>query len=132
MEKFAARRIQKLEEKRKELEESNKNDIEPISDEKRIEFNRIFGLPEMPTNVYAVGRNNSAAVWWNDEGDELVEWEIHRYRRDDVETDLWNHKGFIQVKYLKRIRQVVYDGLTNGHEVSSLHYHYPLINYFSV
>ena len=49
-----------------------------------------------PDGVYAIGSENSAAVWWTHSTDDRLctTWEIHRYRKDLGE---WNYKGMLRI-----------------------------------
>eukprot|EP00602_Paraphysomonas_sp_CaronLab_P008684 CAMPEP_0185036284 /NCGR_PEP_ID=MMETSP1103-20130426/29047_1 /TAXON_ID=36769 /ORGANISM="Paraphysomonas bandaiensis, Strain Caron Lab Isolate" /LENGTH=531 /DNA_ID=CAMNT_0027573779 /DNA_START=243 /DNA_END=1838 /DNA_ORIENTATION=+ len=90
--------------------------VSTLSPEKKEEMDRLFGFPEPPNLVYALGRHESAAVWWHyDDDSDIIEWEVHRYRKD-LTGDTWKHKGSMPVKFLKKIKQIIFEGLTNGRE----------------
>lgn len=121
MELYAIKRVQKS--KQKEKEENEKNQIiysnQTISTEQRERLDRLFGFPEPPKIVYAIGGDESSSVWWSyaEENDNvlgIVGWEVHRYRKEFDGT--WSHKGFYEAKYLKKIKQTTFHGLQNGFE----------------
>jgi hypothetical protein len=115
MELFAARKVREMEKKR--AAEYQKAPSAPMSAEKKEELDRLFGFPKPPDLVYALGKDGAAGVWWHFEDDsEILDWEIHRYRKE-LHGDNWQHKGIVEVKFLKRFKQVVVSGLTNGREV---------------
>ena len=114
MEQFALRKVKEAESKKEK--QLNHTRAPPLSPEKQEELDRLFGFPPPPDIVYALGRDSSAAIWWNyDDDTNILDWEVHRYRKE-MKGGLWQHKGVITVKFLKRIKQVLFDGLTNGRE----------------
>ena len=60
---------------------SQQNNLLSIDESKRLARSLNQCIP--PDGVYAIGRENSAAVWWTHsaDGDLCTTWEIHRYRQ---------------------------------------------------
>lgn len=85
----------------------------------RIELNRALGFPDPPTEVFALGKEECAAVWWSaTSSDEAVTgWEVHRFRKDRSrpEADHWQYKGFVLFTDLLK-NQVVINQLCNDYE----------------
>lgn len=85
---------------------------------------RIFcTLPEPPSRVYAIGRNESAEIWWTKDYGEITsihdiqEWEITRYRKDKKEgKTIWNNKGSMKLLQMGNIHQCKFIGLRNHSE----------------
>lgn len=60
-----------------------------------------------PTAVYAIGRADSACIWWTPKDGTLndtVAWEIHRFRCDGGE---WKFKGIVNAEALDKTQFVV-------------------------
>jgi hypothetical protein len=100
-------------------EKLNKKDVDDtdlVELDKKRKLNKSLGYPDPPSDVYAVGMQGKAGIWWSrsDTDDSVVEWQISRYRRDG--DNEWNFKGSIIVKFLKK-NQAIYDNLTNGSQV---------------
>eukprot|EP01031_Cornospumella_fuschlensis_P029638 gene29638-35775_t len=78
-----------------------------------------FGFRPPPTLVFCAGKDKSAAVWWiyDDSVEEILGWEVHRYRKDDKKKDsnAWQHKGFHYYTNLE-LFQVDIKDLTNDFE----------------
>eukprot|EP00597_Dinobryon_sp_UTEXLB2267_P013014 CAMPEP_0170119298 /NCGR_PEP_ID=MMETSP0020_2-20130122/14302_1 /TAXON_ID=98059 /ORGANISM="Dinobryon sp., Strain UTEXLB2267" /LENGTH=636 /DNA_ID=CAMNT_0010348621 /DNA_START=51 /DNA_END=1957 /DNA_ORIENTATION=+ len=116
-----------------------------MSWEERIQFNKLFGVLDPPTNCLAVGKDSSAAVWWtpapfqkvermepqlpkndsiwnkNEEEKEpvsleLTGWEVRRFRKDRSNGDgEWQYKGFSTYPVLEQT-QIIVLNLTNNYE----------------
>ena len=73
---------------------SQQNNLLSIDESKRLARSLNQCMP--PDGVYAIGRENSAAVWWTHSTDDRLctTWEIHRYRKDLGE---WNYKGMLRI-----------------------------------
>ena len=118
MEQWALRVIEKKNKRLAELKAKGKeseDDLDKVqlTQEQIDEINRKeFGFPYPPSQVSAVGRSGSAAIWWtfNCNLDEIVGWEITRYRRDKKE---WRDKGTISLKKIPN-NQYVLQSLSNG------------------
>lgn len=83
-------------------------------DEVRLSVDLGFAAP--PEQVFAAGKNQSAAVWWiYDNTDGVTSWEVHRYRRDSPGEDGWQYKGSYAFSDLS-ILQVNIPELTNDNE----------------
>lgn len=77
--------------------------------EETVKLYRLFGLPEAVTQVFALGRDGEAAVWWTYEPDLLegvIGWEIWRYRLDNHR---WQNKGYIRIDNLQQLQYIVKD-----------------------
>jgi hypothetical protein len=84
----------------------------------RLELNRMLGFPDPPAQVFALGKEECAAVWWSEPNDDTITgWEVHRFRKDrsKPEADVWQYKGFISYTNLLKT-QVVVNQLTNEYE----------------
>ena len=74
-------------------------------------------LPDPPSTVFAIGRHESAEIWWTrdyglDEGQDIVAWEITRYRKDKKNKNpTWSPKGCMTILQMGKIHQCVYHGL---------------------
>jgi hypothetical protein len=98
MEALAALQLQKkkaqreLDRKKEELE----NVAAPQSMQERNALNRILGFPDPPEQVFALAKDESAAVWWTATGDDTIaSWQVQRFRRDRSRPteDVWHAKG---------------------------------------
>ena len=117
MEAFALRRIQKENEIERLKSKKDEGDEHKMSQKEIDELNKQFGYPDPPTHVCAIGKPESAAVWWlfdESKEKEIIGWEIFRYRRD-LNGSSWSMKGSISMKALSR-KQVMLENLTNGFE----------------
>lgn len=77
--------------------------------EETIQLNRLFGLPEQVTQVFALGKDGEAAVWWSYDPDCLkgvTGWEIWRYRLDNHQ---WQNKGYVRIDKLEQLQYIVKD-----------------------
>ncbi len=84
--------------------------------EERNKLNRLLGYPEPPTTVYALGRDGSAAVWWDSTEPNIIKWELKRYRKDRTKPDGgWYDKGYVVYEGLERT-QLIMPELTNNYE----------------
>jgi hypothetical protein len=86
--------------------------------QERLDLHRLLGFPSPPAQVFAVGRESCAAVWWSETGDSSVSsWEVHRFRKDKSKpnADIWHFKGFTLFTGLLK-NQVIVDQLTNDYE----------------
>lgn len=84
----------------------------------RLELNRALGFPDPPAQVFALGKEECAAVWWSAANDEtVIGWEVHRFRKDRSRpgADHWQHKGFVTFTDLLK-NQVVINELCNEFE----------------
>jgi hypothetical protein len=85
----------------KRLKQKEKERIELLdnNDSKVTTKFSNFGHQEAPSSVFASGRSESAVVWWKPpnalKDEEILGFEIHRYRQDDRGN--WLHKGFTAV-----------------------------------
>jgi len=83
------------------------------------QMNQMFGLPNPPKQVYAIGKDSSAAVWWlfDDNVDDILGWEICRYRKDHTKPDdsTWFFKGYNQYPSLPRLQMII-EELSNDRE----------------
>lgn len=138
MELYAAKRVRKQQEKLKlqqQEEDIEKQRLVALSSsiEQRHKLDSLFGILEPPTIIYCLCLGSeTAGIWWltssNSNGSskvqnqEVLSWEIHRYRLDNKEQNIWSYKGYIEIKYLKNIKQFIYSNLQNGYEVI----YYPL------
>ena len=87
-----------------------------VSKDERVNLNRQLGFPDPPKQVFALGRDKSAAVWWIDDNPEIIKWEVHRYRKDRTKPDgLWYNKGYVMYEKLERT-QIVCPELSNDYE----------------
>eukprot|EP01034_Spumella_vulgaris_P026083 gene26082-32613_t len=100
-------------------------------------LNRAFGFSDPPKHIHALGKDQTAAVWWDYtppvspepvEGEEkeaepvepdpnlATGWEVHRFRKDKSKPNGdWLYKGFTSYGDLEKT-QVVVDSLTNDFE----------------
>jgi hypothetical protein len=88
------------------------------SAKERLELNRILGFADPPAQVFAVGKEECAAVCWSEVEDEsIIAWEVHRFRKDKSrpEADIWHYKGFTTFTNLLK-PQTVINQLTNDFE----------------
>lgn len=87
--------------------------------EERLALNRLLGFADPPTQVFALGKDECAAVWWvvAVEDESITGWEVHRYRKDKSKPneDVWHYKGFIAYQVLVK-NQTVIDKLSNDYE----------------
>mmetsp|Transcript_6039 Transcript_6039/g.11518 ORF Transcript_6039/g.11518 Transcript_6039/m.11518 type:complete len:610 (+) Transcript_6039:55-1884(+) len=73
--------------------------------------------PDPPSTVFAIGRHESAEVWWTkdydlEKGTEILEWEITRYRKDRKNGKVtWSNKGSMVLLQLGKIHQCIFYGL---------------------
>ncbi len=87
----------------------------------RIALNRSLGFADPPPRVFALGKDECAAVWWPEPETEPVDiisgWEVHRYRKDKTKPgkDIWHHKGFVEFPPMLKAQAIVND-LTNDYE----------------
>jgi hypothetical protein len=120
MELFAAKRVKKFEDKAKlaKQQDEEMGSLPVPSLEQRIKLDRLFGFPEPPEMVYAIGSDESAKIWWTSSLDDpdVLSWEVLRYRFE--KTNEWKFKGSLEIKYLKHVKQTSLNGLQNGYEVS--------------
>lgn len=79
-------------------------------------FNISVGLPRRPKAIHALGKNESAAIWWewthSLEG--ILGWEILRYRkhaRSPYDGE-WQYKGSLVIKKPDQSRTII-DELSN-------------------
>lgn len=123
MEAYAALRLKKKQEARAQAalkEQALKQQhqrSEKTYEEMKI-ANRLFGFPDPPERVFALGKDSKAAVWWFCESVEgITGWEVLRYRRDHgaAEDEEWQLKGSTAFDPLLRM-QVIIGDLTNDHE----------------
>lgn len=76
-------------------------------------------LPDPPSTVCAIGRNESAEVWWTKDygivdNKDILEWEITRYRKDKKDGKvIWSNKGSMVLLQMGRIHQCKFFGLKN-------------------
>ena len=78
----------------------------------------MLGFPDPPAQVFAVGKDECAAVWWTAPADETITgWEVHRFRRDKMKLDseVWHDKGFIPFPLMLK-NQVTICDLCNDYE----------------
>jgi hypothetical protein len=119
MELFAAKRVKKKEDriKSEKIRDEEMNTLAVPSLDQRIKLDHLFGFPDPPEMVYALGSDESVKIWWISSTDdpEVVSWEIQRYRFE--KTNEWKFKGSLEVKYLKHMKQISFNGLQNGYEV---------------
>ena len=93
------------------IQKSTKNDFIMIDD-----------LPDPPSTVRAIGRHESAEIWWTKDyglkkGTEILEWEVTRYRKDKKDGKVtWSSKGNMTLYQMGRIHQCVFLGLKNHSE----------------
>jgi hypothetical protein len=79
----------------------------------------LCDLPDPPSTVCAIGRNESAEIWWTkdyniDPGTKILEWEITRYRKDKKNGKvMWCNKGSMILLQMGKIHQCIYIGLKN-------------------
>lgn len=90
---------------------------------KRAESVLFCTLPDPPSTVCAIGRHESAEIWWTkdyglEKGVEILEWEITRYRKDKKDNGKvsWSNKGSMIILQLGNIHQCVFFGLKNHSE----------------
>jgi WW domain len=84
----------------------------------REELNRKLGYPPPAPEVYALGKDEEAAVWWSWEGSDsdIIAWEVHRYRRcPNIYQHPWDYKGVLEFRELTK-RQVIIPMLHNDFE----------------
>jgi len=87
----------------------------------KIELNRILGFIDPPQQVFALGKDECAAVWWTESEietpDPITGWEIHRYRRDKTKPnkDIWHHKGHVEFPPMVK-NQAIINELSNDYE----------------
>jgi hypothetical protein len=125
MELYAAKRVKKQEAKLKleKIQTNATSVLPPPSLEQRMKLDQLFGFPEPPHHVYGINlRAETVGIWWvssseNNES-EIISWEIHRYRKEKHEENVWKHKGFEEIKYLKKLKQGICHNLQNGYEVA--------------
>ena len=101
------------------------NNLEPVLEKdkdvilsERLALNKLLGFPDPPAQVFAIGKDECAAVWWRVEEDETItDWEVHRFRKDKSrpELDIWHYKGFITFPNSLKTQTVV-NNLTNDYE----------------
>lgn len=120
MEAYAALKLKKKQDAQaKSLISISTNDsirAPPYEEQKKI--HQVFGFPEPPNRVFALGKDCKAAVWWfYNDLDSIIGWEVTRYRKDKSRTELheWSNKGTTKFDTLPRL-QVIIDGLTNDYE----------------
>lgn len=121
MEALAARQSQK---QQAALSSSGRNNAAVPSakvqtPQERLELNRLLGLSDPPAQVFALGKDECAAVWWtmSNEDELITGWEVHRYRKDKSKPneDAWHYKGYISYQTLIK-NQTVIDKLSNDYE----------------
>eukprot|EP00981_Chlorochromonas_danica_P016170 scaffold15944_cov248-Ochromonas_danica.AAC.4 len=109
--------------KSQELEAIHAKANSPKSKRSRHEELRLsvdLGFLPPPNEVFAIGKNQAAAVWWVYENLEGVTgWEVYRYRKDGKGSsdgeDAWQCKGFYSFPLLDLL-QVNIAELTNDFE----------------
>lgn len=93
----------------------------PPTLQERIALNRSLGFADPPSHVFALGKDECAAVWWPEPEHEPVDiitsWEVHRYRKDKTKPgkDIWHHKGYVEYPPMLKAQAIVND-LTNDYE----------------
>lgn len=78
----------------------------------------MLGFSDPPAQVFALGKEECAAVWWSEVEDEaIIGWEIHRFRKDKSrpEADHWHYKGCATFTNLLK-NQAVINQLSNDYE----------------
>lgn len=142
MEKFATRQLEKRRAlansespqqspNRKKSHQTNASpkDESRMSAKDRSALNKLFGFPDPPTKVFALGKDSAAAVWWQFEpNDEITAWEVHRYRKgrvssnvsltgDDDHGNAWQYKGFAKFDSAQLEKtQVILPNLANEYD----------------
>jgi len=78
----------------------------------------LLGFADPPVQVFALGKDESAAVWWATTSDDTItSWEIHRYRKDRSRPNgEWLYKGFITISVATVKNQAIVNHLTNDYE----------------
>lgn len=90
---------------------------EPTPEERR-ELNKLLGFADCPSQVFALGKDECAAVWWPEVDDETISaWEVHRYRKDRSRPneDIWQYKGFISFPDMIKTQTII-NQLSNDYE----------------
>ncbi|RYY84141.1 hypothetical protein EON63_09780 [archaeon] len=122
MEAFAALQSNKKKQAKQveeviEAEKARKSKEVPF--EEAVKRSIEFGFAPPPTLVFCAAKDKSAAVWWiyDENIEDIVGWEVHRYRKDDKkrESTVWQHKGFHFYSNLE-LFQVDIKELTNDFE----------------
>jgi hypothetical protein len=88
------------------------------SAKERLELNRTLGFADPPAQVFALGKDECAAVWWSVIEDESITgWEVHRYRKDKTKPllDIWHYKGVTAFPQMIK-NQTVVNNLANDYE----------------
>ena len=86
---------------------------------KRVESVLFCTLPDPPSTVAAIGRHESAEIWWTkdyglEDGVDILEWEVYRYRKDKKDGKVtWSNKGSMKLLQIGNIHQCKFFGLKN-------------------
>jgi hypothetical protein len=86
---------------------------------KRAESVLFCTLPDPPSTVAAIGRHESAEIWWTKDygleaGVDILEWEVSRYRKDKKNGKVtWSNKGSMTILQMGNIHQCIFFGLKN-------------------
>jgi len=123
MEALAALQLQRRQTKRETLErEALQVVAAPQTMKDRNSLNRILGFADPPEHVYALAKDESAAVWWTESGEggadeSIVSWQVQRFRRDKSRPteDIWHAKGVNTYDAMPKNQVLVY-GLSNDQE----------------
>eukprot|EP01038_Epipyxis_sp_PR26KG_P007792 gene7792-10586_t len=129
MEALAAKQLEKkkkVKEQQQKLSPKAQQDVNEdgkivMTQVERDELNIAFGFPKPPTQAFAVGKEEAAAVWWGygkDAIDLLLGWRIERFRKDKSRNGVegnWQYKGYSDYMGLKQTQAIV-EGLTNEWE----------------
>jgi hypothetical protein len=118
MEALAARQLQ-----RQKAEAPTEGSVPLFVDagqsaKERLELNRTLGFADPPAQVFALGKDECAAVWWSVIEDEsITSWEVHRYRKDKTKPhlDIWHYKGVTAFPHMMK-NQTVVNNLANDYE----------------
>lgn len=117
MEALAARQLQK--QKTASSLNTPPTSAKVQSPQERLALNRLLGFADPPAQVFALGKEECAAVWWTLSVDDesITGWEVHRYRKDKSRPgeDVWHYKGYISYETLVK-NQTIIDQLSNDYE----------------
>eukprot|EP01041_Mallomonas_annulata_P012130 gene12130-25454_t len=81
-------------------------------------FRRFQGCPPPPITINALGKDESAVVWWpqetvNGNTEPVTSWEVKRFRLES--TGIWALKGMTKIVQDTLSTQYVIEGLPNGY-----------------
>ena len=115
MEALAARQLQRQKAKEKERNAAFVPREQTLQERK--DLNKMLGFADAPAQVFAIGKDECAAVWWTAVDDESITgWEVHRFRKDKSKPDGdWHCKGFTAYPAMLK-NQTVIGQLCNDYE----------------